>query len=707
MLMLAYAACYATLVPVDPREQTDASVVFGVVEGQGPTTLTVSHGGAELISLAVREGSQELFTGSVLGHDERGLWSSHLTIHPLGGEGSVVLEGTYRGSDQAFPAETRGAAQERFPLVRNTVGLSDNLRNNAIYDRARDWLFEVTEGQVEIHPLGTRDGQREFRIVLSGAEIAMTFHADYYRLHKGVRFFDPTQRIWPESIAGWCSWWPYRADISEETVARVSRVFAEKLRDYGYEHIQIDDGFQSSNGGRPENWLTTNDRFPSGLAALAETIRKEGLKPGLWVNVHMGDESLVREHPQWFVREADGAPRKGPWIDYGLDATNAEAVDTVVRPLYRALKEQGWDYVKIDTLRHLLYDDYYPCRADLAARGTSPEDAIRSWLRAARAELGPETYILACWGVLPEVAGIVDGCRLGGDGFGPMTLAQYNSWNNIVWRNDPDHVDITPEGSETIRPVLVSMAGAQMLLTDKVEVYEDDRKIEGARRSAPILHTLPGQLYDYDPSKTDALLAGLRNEEGGGPQGPIDADQEGPVPAWWMLEIDRPFERWSVLARLAWQPQDEAHVAFADLGLDPAGRYGVYEFWTRRYVGACEDGFTAAALPENGVAVYAIRELLDRPQVLATSRHITMGGPDLESVAWNEAAHGANLKGRSHVVKGDPYTITVSLPEGWAIDGATGSAPSGRPATHAGYAEVTFSPAATGTMEWEVAFRRM
>ena len=281
----------------------------------------------------------------------------------------------------------------------------------------------------------------------------------------------------------------------------------------------------------------------------------------------------------------DGEPYRGDWIDYGLDGGNREAVDEVVRPLYRELRRQGWRYVKIDALRHLLYDSYYQCREHFARRGAGAlEEAFRAILAAARAELGRDTYVLACWGVLPEAAGIADGCRLGWDGFGPSTLVQYNSWNNVVWRNDPDHVDITPEGEEVIRPVLCSMAGAVLMLTDKVEVYRDDEKIEGARRASPVPFTLPGQLYDFDPEKTDNLAAGKRSRTGAKP-GPIDADREGAFCPWWLVEIARPFERWSVLARFDWKALPAAEAPFTGLGLPAEGEYAVYEFFGRKFLG--------------------------------------------------------------------------------------------------------------------------
>ena len=77
----------------------------------------------------------------------------------------LVLRGTATGSDEAFPAETSGAAQKRFPLVRNSVGLSRNLRNNALYDRRWDWLLVgPDDGATRIQPKAA--GQQEHHLHL-------------------------------------------------------------------------------------------------------------------------------------------------------------------------------------------------------------------------------------------------------------------------------------------------------------------------------------------------------------------------------------------------------------------------------------------------------------------------------------------------------------------------------------------------------------
>ncbi|MEW6741510.1 MAG: hypothetical protein AB1486_02025 [Planctomycetota bacterium] len=618
----------------------------------------------------------------------------------------LLLTGTVQGSPQAFAAETRGPALERFPLIRNSVGPSVSLRNNAVYDRRADWVLFGAPDTTHVAAAERTSRGRAFTLRASGTSLTLTFKPRFYQKHKNLTYFEPwTYDVWGESVAGWCSWWPYRNDINEAIVAEVASVFATKLRDFGYRYIQIDDGYQAGSGGLPEDWLKTNERFPTGLAGLASTISSLGLEPAIWVNVHFGNQEFVREHLPWFIRDAGGSPHKGPWIDYGIDGTVKEAIDTLVRPVYRTLRGGGWRYVKVDALRHLLYDSIYPCRSHFQAKGTSGEEAYRNVLRAIREELGRDTYMLSCWGVLPESIGIADGCRLGGDGFGPTTLVQYNSWNNVVWRNDPDHVDITPEGEEIIRPVTVCMAGAMMMLTDRVEIYRDEAKIEGARRCAPIPFTLPGQLYDFDPVKTDNVVAGRRNEAGGGPAGPIDADQHGTWCPWWLLEISRPFESWHVLARLSWEALPEARVAFADLGLPADRDYLIYEFWSKRFLGSFRDAFPVPAQTPKEARVYVIRAKLDHPQIVSTNRHIAQGWPDLDKVTWDAARK--RLSGESTVVKNDPYTLVVRVPQApqsFRLHRAVIDRQAVAATSDGELCTLTVTPFRSGTIAWSLSF---
>lgn len=614
--------------------------------------------------------------------------------------GGVRLQADVIAGPQAFAAETLGPAQLAFPLVRTSSGPDYNLRNNAIYDRGRDWLLRFPPG-TRITPEPSDAAHTRFAVTVAGAELRVIFKPRFYQKHRNLPFYRPwTYRVWPASVAGWSSWWAYRDSVTEGEVRQVAAVFARELKDYGYRYIQLDDGYHPRDG-YPSDWLRTNAKFPTGLAGLAQYERGLGLEPAIWENVAVEDTELVGAHPDWFLHGAGASPWHAPWVGYGMDGSNSQALAALMRPVYRGLREMGYTYVKLDTLRHLLYDAGYPSRAELAARGSSPELALRGVLQAARDELGPAVYLLACWGVLPETVGLANGERLGTDGFGPATLQKYNSFNNVVWRNDPDHVDIAPAGEDVIRPVLVSMAGAQLLLSDPASAYLEPGKLEGARRAAPVLFTLPGQLYDYDPSATNNLAHGLRNRDGGAEPGPVDAVRTGPVCPWWLMDINRPFGRWSVLARLTWQALPAARVRFQDLGLDPAATYLVYEFWTRRFLGAFRGSFEAPAQPGPAARVYAIRQQLDRPQILSTSRHITQGGVDLLEVNWDP--NTLTLSGQSRVVAGDPYRIELHLPPSYRLiswQGDSGQTMTARP----NQASAELRPTRTGVVEWRFRF---
>ena len=649
----------------------------------------------------------------------------------------LVLRGTVNASDEAFPAETLSEAQTRFPIIRNSVGLSDNLRNNAVYDRRWDWqLMGPADGLTRIKPVQATKSDLAFSWESHGTAIDLVFRPHFYQMHKNLRYFKPwNYRIRKDSVTGWCSWWAYRGLCTEANVTQIAKVMEEKnLRDYGYRWIQIDDSFQradtnrSEANGLPDQWFKWNRQFPGGIEYFIRTVQDAGFDPGVWMQVYFKDEETVKQHPNWFVRNAENQPFVGSrWVTYGIDATQQEAADTLIRPIFRTFHEKGFSYVKIDTLRHLLYDSLRNSGPNFATdRGLTIDDVFRRYLAVAREELGWETFVLGCWGVLPESIGFVDGCRLSGDGFGPNTLQQYNSWNGVVWRNDPDHCDVRPvtQGvdvgnvTETttissipadaiIRPTLVSMASAMLMLSDKAEIYHDDANIEGAKRASPILFTVPGQLYDFDPSRSDRIITTDRSQMKTVPSiSSIDATQEGDICPWWMLEINRPFEHWTVLARMNWEKTQmkEQTVKFADLGLHADSEYLVYEFWTKKFLGIKQGSFISPTLAPKGTLVYAIREKLDRPQIVSTNRHISQGGVDLENVTWDTNTN--TLSGRSRMVRGDTYDMFLYVPENFQFIGSPYDNMFSE-LTPDGALRITFEPARTGERNWTLLFRKI
>jgi len=624
----------------------------------------------------------------------------------------LVLRGTVNSSEEAFPAETAGEAQKRFPLVRNSVGLSRNLRNNAVYDRRWDWvLIGPGNGATRIQPKAADGGRVTLTWESRAAAIELVFKPRFYQKHRDLAFFEPwTYSVWKESVTGYCTWWAYRDGISQKTLDAVVDVFAEKhLRDFGYTYVQVDAGYCGGGGG-PRSFLEWDaKKFPGGAGYAVKKIRSAGMQPGIWVHrvyrsyVDRYLPEIGKQHPDWFVTKADGSIYQGGYGIWTLNTGNQVAVDALVRPLLRALREQGWDYVKIDGAGDMLYSDKEKPAADHFKRvGLTPEQSLRKWDRVAREELGPNVFILSCWGVGPGRCsiGLVDGCRLGSDGFQWNALVHNNSLNGVVWRADPDHCDIMAEGTkdkttvktfatpaamaDTIdRPCVVAMAGGVLMVSDKADAYRDDSNLEGMKRSAPVLFTVPGQLSD------------------GGSDG-----------TWWLQEIDRPFDHWSVLARFNWRQErlkwkrpevPEHEVKFADLGLPDDRQYVVFEFWTQTFLGKSKGSFRAPALDSgSAMQVFAIREAREHPWVLSTTRHLSQGGVDLQDERWD--ATSMTLSGKSAVVVGDPYVLTVHVPDGFRLESAEAGGEKAEAASQSQTATVRIVPTASKTVEWRMMF---
>ena len=703
----------------------DGKVVFdGKVTGTGPVTLAAT-------TARTRQAvTQELvLTGSKL-----------------------HLEATVNGGPETLSAETRGEAQQRFPLIRTTIGgPSQSLRNNAVYDRTRDWLLEApASAATRLAPATAPAPSRRFTLACAGDEIHLTFRPRFYQWHKNLAHFRPwTYQVRQDSITGWSSWWAFMRNCSQQNCDELLAVWrAKRFADYGYRFIQLDDCFQNElgqganrpnypgtpNSGYvargPETWLDwRQDLYPAGLGGYVAACKSRGFEPAIWIGSYFTDRDLITRHPGWFIRDAKDKPFVAPWSSCGIDATNREALDTLVRPTFRGLRQAGFSYVKIDQLRHYLYDNLHHNLDYCKARGVTPAEMFRKYLGAAREELGPDTFILACWGVLPEAVGIADACRIGGDGYGPMTMQQYNSWNGIVWRNDPDHCDVRPHfkpaeagnvtnttavqatAAETIiRPALASIAGCMLMLSDRPQVYQDDANLDGLRRASPVLFSVPGQLYDFTPDRTRNLIRIPRTEitSGANPT-PIDALQFGTVNPWWLNEFNLPTGLWSVLHRLNWseQPVPATTVRLADLGLGPNKEYVAYEFWSHRYLGICKESLEVPALTANGIASVALREKLDHPQLVSTNRHLSQGGADLVSLRWLDRSAPAKpltLTGVSKVVQGDRYELAIRVPAGYSLKAAEFAGQAGAITIEGELLRVSLVPTATGEVPWNVTF---
>jgi len=96
------------------------------------------------------------------------------------------------------------------------------------------------------------------------------------------------------------------------------------------------------------------------------------------------------------------------------------------------------------------------------------------------------------------------------------------------------------------------------------------------------------------------------------------------------------------------------------LGLKPDREYYAFDFWNDKYLGKFKgNSRLEQELRPSEARMISVREVLNRPQVLSTDRHVMQGYLDLMKEEWSEKRQ--TLTGVSKIVGGDPYTVTLAL----------------------------------------------
>jgi len=289
---------------------------------------------------------------------------------------------------------------------------------------------------------------------------------------------------------GWCSWYYFYDRVSEaDVVANL-----EEMVRHGHpaEYVQIDDGYQSSTG----DWLTPNEKFPSGMRALAERVREAGYRPGLWLAPLVLSEhsAALRENSEMALRTKEGETFfVQTWLGRCavLDCTHPRAEEWLREVVRTVVRDWGYEYLKLDALA------YAARGADLFAYhtpGMTGPANLRRGLEIIREEAGDETFILGCTCHFGPAIGLVDAMRVGPDvkavwaeGTEPsvrqamrMTL-QRNWMHRRWWVNDPDCL-IVRETDTELNEAEVRFLATGIALSGGMVVASDDLTKSGEGR---------------------------------------------------------------------------------------------------------------------------------------------------------------------------------------------------------------------------------
>lgn len=254
-----------------------------------------------------------------------------------------------------------------------------------------------------------------------------------------------------DRLTGYTSWYNYFQKIDENIILRDLKGLSRARESVNI--FQIDDGYEPFVG----DWLDYNGRdFPNGMKTIADAVHREGYLAGIWLapfNVQRGKSRILKEHPDWLIRNPDGKPQLGcvAWGGaYTLDIYNSEVREHLKKVFDTVLNDWGYDMVKFDFL-------YSQCRTprDNKTRGTIMCEAM-DFLR----ECVGDKIILGCGVPLGPAFGVVDACRIscdvdlsyGGKFYNSMSInnelpSAQNAINNSMFRrhlngraflNDPD-----------------------------------------------------------------------------------------------------------------------------------------------------------------------------------------------------------------------------------------------------------------------------
>ena len=280
----------------------------------------------------------------------------------------------------------------------------------------------------------------------------------------------------PSPPTGWCSWYCFGPRVTAQQVLDNLDFIAKHTPDLRY--VQIDDGYQPAMG----DWLKTGAAFGGNVQGVLKEIRARGFEPAIWVAPFVAEEKsqVFQQHPDWFVKDTDGAPlrsdrvtfggwRRGPW--YVLDGTHPEVQQHFERFFRTMRREWGCTYFKLDAnfwgaIQGGRFHDPRATRIEAYRSG------MRAILRGAE-----NSFILGCNHPIWPSLGLIHGSRSSNDIKRTWerieTTARQNlsrNWQNgRLWWNDSDAIVLTgnlPDNEFQFHATAIYASGGMLLSGD-------------------------------------------------------------------------------------------------------------------------------------------------------------------------------------------------------------------------------------------------
>ncbi len=604
-----------------------------------------------------------------------------------------------------------------------------------LFDRGTDTAIDFGDSSVLERSAKDRESLNA-RIRVQGSAVVRVV-PDYFTKTLGLPYyakFDDSH--FPTAPMVWSSWTSYYEAVREDDIVRNAEWLAAHLKPYGFQYVQLDDGYDRDERGQ-HRWIENWDRrkFPHGPEWLTAFIRSKGLRAGIWLvpNAYAG---AVERRPDWYVRDKQGRML----LDYAtptLDSSHPDALAQVVHIL-DTLDKWGFDYYKFDG-EHA-FPKYVPAvdRAKLYDKNPDLLALYRHRLEAIRKTIGPDRFIEGCPAGTPlNGIGYFNSYFTGDDlynnwqGMYPL----FSSINANAFLNHLAVYVMPGEGIELGLPMTVEEALRKRpkVVVDTARTREDPMigfgVSDAEARTVVTYVALTGVAYPLAsvmPELPEQRIKLLKATMPTMPVMPADLFSRGTDMTWDKfkhtqpdfyihnypeildLKVNAASGVYDVVGFTNWRSRKTTRQIDLreKLGLESNRRYVAFDFWNQRVLGVFENRLDIEIDPHD-TRVILLHPTLDRPQLVGNSRHIS-GAKSVLAVSWDAASN--TLRGSAESVPGDPYTLWVYVPGG-ANPSAVhvklrgGSEVAAERSLSGNAMSVTF-PGQAQPVDWEITFTR-
>jgi Melibiase/Alpha galactosidase C-terminal beta sandwich domain len=513
---------------------------------------------------------------------------------------------------------------------------------------------------------------------------------DYYTKVLGAPSYTPMDDSYFHTAPMvWSSWTGYYADVSEKDIVSNTDWLAEHLKPYGFQYVQLDDGFDRHKDGS-HSWIEDWDKskFPHGPRWLTDYIKAKGFQAGLWIvpNVYAG---ALEQHPEWYLRTLEGEHV----IDYvtpSIDQTNPEVIGQI-KKIFTTLNDWGFEYYKFDgegsipaTMPELDRSRLYDPSAD-------PIDVYRNRMKVIRDAIGPHAFLEGCPAGMPlNGIGYFNSFFNGHDVYNNWQgmYALFSSINGNGFFNHMFAYVMPGEGLELGRPMTLQEAKSKRAPGVLHEIAGRENPVTGIgitdaeARTVVSFVSLTGVAYPVGNVMTDLPSERLKLLKQTMPTMPIlpldlfsrgtdarDTTFRQARPDYYVhnfpeildLKVNGKSGTYDVVGFTNWRSEPVSRtISLVDkLGLQD-GSYIAFDFWNQKVVGLVGNEMTVDIEPHD-TRVLSIQPALGRPQLVGNSRHIT-GAYSVLDQQWDNQ----KLSGSVEPVPGETYTLWFYLPKGVA-----------------------------------------